>query len=97
MVRKTKLSIIGSADNNRYIRTPAIPAENQERLTSRGVIWAEPKDAASASLHIASDAKLNGMFCGFSLDAQITDFCRALYHDRSPPRGSPRVYGYGQG
>ncbi|KAJ5162337.1 hypothetical protein N7492_007729 [Penicillium capsulatum] len=43
-----------------YIRTPAIPAENQERLTSRGVIWAEPADAAAASLHIASDAKLNG-------------------------------------
>lgn len=44
----------------RYVRTPAIPAENQDRLSSKGVIWAETADAAAASLHLASDPLLNG-------------------------------------
>lgn len=33
---------------------------NQDRLTDKGVIWAEAEDGATASLHIASDPLLNG-------------------------------------
>ncbi|KAJ5639728.1 uncharacterized protein N7484_007590 [Penicillium longicatenatum] len=43
-----------------YVRTPAIPAENQDRLSSQGVVWAETADAAAASMHLASDPLLNG-------------------------------------
>ncbi|KAK5996385.1 5'-hydroxyaverantin dehydrogenase [Cladobotryum mycophilum] len=43
-----------------YVRTPAIPQDNQDRLSSKGVVWAEPTNAAAATLHIASDSKLNG-------------------------------------
>ncbi|KAJ5812284.1 hypothetical protein N7474_008585 [Penicillium riverlandense] len=43
-----------------YVRTPAIPAENQARLSNKGIIWAKSADAATASLHIASDSMLNG-------------------------------------
>jgi len=46
--------------HNRYVRTPAIPAENQDRLSSKGVVWAETADAAAASMHLASDPLLNG-------------------------------------
>jgi hypothetical protein len=34
--------------------------ENQDRLTEKGVIWAEAEDGATASLHIVSDPLLNG-------------------------------------
>ncbi|OQD88800.1 hypothetical protein PENANT_c003G06846 [Penicillium antarcticum] len=43
-----------------YVRTPAIPQANQDRLTEKGVIWAKPEDGATASMHIASDSLLNG-------------------------------------
>lgn len=45
----------------RYIQTPALPKASAEMLTSKGVKFALASDAARATLHIASDRKLNGM------------------------------------
>lgn len=44
----------------RYIQTPALPKASAEMLTSKGVKFALASDAAKATLHIASDRKLNG-------------------------------------
>ena len=40
--------------------------ENQDRLTDKGVIWAEAEDGAAASLHIASDPLLNGEISSYN-------------------------------
>ncbi|KAJ3496564.1 hypothetical protein NLG97_g2570 [Lecanicillium saksenae] len=57
-----------------YVRTPAIPQENQDRLSSKGVVWAEPTFAAEACLHIAADTNLNGR-------------CLAIVTKETDPRG----------
>ena len=51
----------------RYIRTPIIGEEAQERLSSRGIEFALEEDAAKAMLKIASDTSVNGKLKSSSL------------------------------